>query len=541
MKFDHIIRNATIIDGSGTPAFEADLALRGDRIASIGVPADAWAAEELEAASMVLAPGFIDSHSHADLSLLARGLEDEKLRMGVTTEIIGQCGYSAFPVENRHRKLRADSMSAFLPGIRLNWEWSNLDDYRAACTRIGLTHNVAPLVGHGSIRVAVVGDGAEAPQVEEMDRMRRLVRQAMEMGAFGLSSGLIYPPACYADRSELEALCQVVAEFGGVYATHVRGETAGLVGAAVEEALEISGAAAVPLQISNLKVIGLGNRNCGKVKAVLARIEAARRAGFEVNFDCYPYTEGSTLLSTLVPRWAQAEGMTRLIAQLENPESRARIRRDIETDTTNWENWVSACGFKAVKIASLDWGRQDPIVGMDLEAIGRLRGIDPIEALFDILIAEKANAMMVFSMMTEEDMLVALRHPLGMIGTDALPCPPGQGRPHPRGYGTFPRILGRWVREAGAVALEDAVRKMTSLPAEKFCIKNRGRVAEGMFADLVLFDPARIIDKATYAEPRQPPTGIKAVFVNGQPALSDGIVSPQRAGMILRRAKRVVA
>ncbi len=541
MKFDYIIRNAKVVDGTGAPAFEADVALRAGRIAAIGMIADAWTAEDLEATGMVLAPGFIDSHSHADLAVLTRDVEDEKLRMGVTTEIIGQCGYSAFPVDNRFRKLRADTMSPFLPGVHLDWDWSNLDDYRAVCTQVGLTHNIAPLVGHGSIRMAVLGDKARAPQPGEMDRMQRLVRQAMEMGAFGLSTGLIYPPGCYAERREIEALCQVVAEFGGVYATHMRGETANLVDAAIEEAMSISGTTGVPLQISHLKVIGLGNRNIGKVKALLARIETARKAGLKVNYDCYPYTEGSTLLSTLMPRWAQAEGIPQLIAQLGNPQSRARIRRDIETNTTGWENWARACGFQAIKIASLDRGRPDPIIGMDLEAIGSLWGMDPIDALFDILIAEQANAMMVFSMMTEEDMLTALRHPLGMIGTDALPCPPGQGRPHPRGYGAFPKILGRWVRESGVVALEEAIRKMTSLPAEKFGLENRGKVAEGMVADIVLFDPDRTIDKATYTDPRQSPSGIKAVFVNGQPALSDGIVCPQRAGMILSPTKPVAA
>lgn len=541
MKFDLIIRNATVVDGSGAPAFEADVSLRGGRIASVGFSSDAWAAEEIDAAGMVLSPGFIDSHSHADLALLAPGLEDEKLRMGVTTEIIGQCGYAAFPVNDRYRGLRASTMSGFLPGVRLPWDWSSLADYRAACTRIGMTHNVAPLAGHGSIRVAVMGDRSGAPSGGEMDRMRRLARQAMKMGAFGLSTGLIYPPACYAEHGEIEALCRVVAEFGGVHVTHMRGETADLVDAAIEEALAISGASGVPLQISHLKVIGLCRRARGKVKAVIARIEAARQAGLEVNFDCYPYTEGSTLLSTLVPRWAQTQGIPGLITRLGDPDSRAKIRRDIETDTTTWENWVHVCGFDAVKIAALDQGRPDPMVGMDLASIGKLRGVDPVDALFDILIAEQANAMMVFSMMTEEDMLTVLRHPQGMIGTDAIPCPPGQGRPHPRGYGTFPRILGRWVRDAGGVRLEEAVRKMTSLPALKFGLHGRGRVAEGMHADLVLFDPGRIIDQATYVEPRQPPLGIKSVFVNGRPVLSDGVVGPDRAGLFLEPSKRRLA
>jgi N-acyl-D-aspartate/D-glutamate deacylase len=274
---------------------------------------------------------------------------------------------------------------------------------------------------------------------------------------------------------------------------------------------------------------------------VVARIEAAHQAGLDVNFDCYPYTEGSTLLSTLVPRWAQAQGVPELIACLGDPEVRAKIRRAIETDTTTWENWANVCGFDAVKIASLNQGRSDPMVGMDLARIGRLRGVDPVEALFDILIEEQANAMMVFSMMNEEDMLTSLRHPLGMIGTDAIPCPPGQGRPHPRGYGTFPRILGRYVRDAGSIRLEEAVRKMTSLPATKFGLQGRGRVAEGMHADLVLFDPGRIIDQATYAEPRLPPLGIKSVFVNGRPLLSDGAMGLARPGLFLEPSKRTPA
>ncbi len=538
MKFDFVIRNATVVDGSGAPAFESDVWLRGGRIASFGTPVDAWAVEEFEAAGMVLAPGFIDSHSHADLALLAPGLEEEKLRMGVTTEITGQCGYTAFPVDDRHRSLRAATMSGFLPGARLPWDWSTLEDYRAACVRAGLTHNIAPLAGHGSIRVAVMGDRAEAPNAAELDRMRRLLHQAMEMGAFGLSTGLIYPPACYAEAGEIEALCRVVAEFGGVYVTHVRGETADLVDGAVEEALAVSGASGVPLQISHLKAIGLGRRARGKVETVIARIEAARRAGHEINFDCYPYTEGSTLLSTLVPRWAQAQGVRGLVARLGNPGDRARIRRDIENDTTTWENWANVCGFEAIKIASLNRGRPDPMVGMDLAAIGRLRGTDPVEALFDILLAEQADAMMVFTMMTEADMLTALRHPLGMIGTDALPCPPGQGRPHPRGYGTFPRILGRCVRDDGVVGLEEAVRKMTSLPAWKFGLENRGRVAEGMHADLVIFDPVDILDQATYEEPRRPPQGISAAFVNGRKVLSGGVVEPDRPGLFLRPSGR---
>ena len=534
MKFDLIIRNARIVDGSGAEAFAADIGIRNGRIESLGALAGGWSRNEFGAAGLAVSPGFIDCHSHADLALLAQGLENEKLRMGVTTEVIGQCGYTAFPVADPFRSLRARSIAGFLPGVQLAWDWSTLEEYRAACSRAGLTHNIVPLVGHGSVRMAVMGDSSRPAGAADLERMQLLVRQSMEAGAFGISSGLIYPPACYADQNEIEDLCRVVAEYQGVYVTHMRGETAGLIDSAVTEALGVSSASGVSLQISHLKVIGLTADSRGKIDQVLSRIEKARGEGLEVHFDCYPYTEGSTLLSTLVPRWAHEQGAEGLIANLKDPQIRSRIRRDIESDTSTWENWLHACGFKAIKIASLAQGGPAPIVGMDLMSIAQQRREDPMEVLFDILTTYQANVLMVFSMMAETDMLKALIHPQGMIGTDAIPCPPGQGRPHPRGYGAFPRILGRYVREKQALTLQEAIRKMTGLPAQKFGLKDRGLVQEGKFADLVVFSPERIIDQATYEDPRTPPMGIKAVIVNGRIAVSDGRVSSIFAGVFLK-------
>jgi N-acyl-D-aspartate/D-glutamate deacylase len=533
MKFELIIRNGQVVDGSGGAVFTADIGIRSGRIEALGALPGGWSQDELDASGMTVSPGFIDSHSHADLALLAQGLEHEKLRMGVTTEVIGQCGYTAFPVSDCFRSLRAGSMAGFLPGVRLAWDWTTLAEYRAACLVAGLTHNIVPLVGHGSVRMAVMGNSPDRPGSAELERMRQLVRQSMEAGAFGLSSGLIYPPACYADQTEIEALCRVAADYQGLYATHTRGETAGLIDASVDEALTTSRDSGVSLQISHLKVIGLTSGSRGKIDQVLARIEPARREGINVHFDCYPYTEGSTLLSTLVPRWAHAQGVDGLIAKLKEPQIRQKIRHDIETDTTTWENWVQACGPNAIRIGALGQGRSDPIVGMDLAAIAEQRRQDPIEALFDILIAEHAGVIMVFAMMDEKDMLTALTHPLGMIGTDAIPCPPGQGRPHPRGYGAFPRILGRYVRDQRVMTLEEAIRKMTCLPAQKFGLKDRGLVREGQFADLVVFDPEQIADRATYENPRRAPKGIRAVIVNGGIAVFDGRVTVGRSGRFL--------
>jgi N-acyl-D-amino-acid deacylase len=533
MKFDTIIRNARVIDGSGGPAFLAEIGLLNGRIERFESTLSGWSPEELDCSGMVVTPGFIDAHSHADLSLLAKGLEHEKLRMGVTTEVICQCGYSAFPVSDRYRSLRSKTFAGFLPGVRLGWNWSTLSEYRRECTFAGLTQNIVPLVGHGSVRMAVMGDSPGHPSASEMNDMCRWVRQSMKEGAFGLSSGLIYPPACYADSAEVETLCRIVAEYGGIYVTHMRGETVNLIDSALTEAIEISSRSGTPLQISHLKVIGITGESKGKIAGVIARIEAARARGLEVNFDCYPYTEGSTLLSTLVPRWAQTGGAAGLTSNLQHTATRAKIRRDIETDMTSWENWVQSCGFGAIKIGSLSKRGDDRMVGRDLLSIALDRGEDPMDVLFDILIEENACAIMVFTMMTEADMLTALVHPLGLIGTDAIPCPPGQGRPHPRGYGSFPRILGRYVREKHALTLEEAIRKMTGLSAKKFGLKDRGMVQEGMAADLVVFDPGLIIDGATYEEPRRAPEGIGKVFVNGRLAVSEGVVLERRAGTFL--------
>ena len=541
MKFDTIIRNAQVVDGEGNPAYPADIGLLGGRIRRIAPNLNGWSIDEVDCGGMVLAPGFIDAHSHADLALLARGLEHEKLRMGVTTEVIGQCGYSAFPVSARFRSLRAKTFAGFLPGVELSWSWSSLADYRRECMRTGLTHNVVPLVGHGSVRIAVMGDSPKAPSANGLERMRTLVREAMQEGCCGLSSGLIYPPACYADSDEIEALCRAAGDQRGHYVTHVRGETAGLIDAALAEAIGISSRSGAPLHVSHIKVIGSAPACHGKITDVLAGLEAARAGGLEVTFDCYPYTEGSTLMSALLPRWAHAGGVAGLMRNLRDPAVRAKIRGDIEADRGDWENWLRTCGFEAVKIGSLRMPSNEAMVGKDLLALARERGSEPFDVLFDILSNEAASAIMVFTMMSEEDMLVPLVHPLAMIGTDAIPCPPGVGRPHPRGYGSFPRILGRYVREKRALALEEAIRKMTGLPARTFGLNDRGRVQEGMAADLVVFDPERIADRATYKEPRRLPKGIHKVFVNGRLAVSDGTVADERAGAFIIRTPKASA
>lgn len=529
MYFDTVIYNAEIIDGTGAPSYLADLAVKSGRIVKIGRLGDHAARHEIDAAGLVLTPGFIDSHSHADLALLADGLENEKLKMGVTAEVIGQCGFSPYPLTQRYKSFRRQGMSGFLPGVDLPWTWSDLSEYKTTAQKKGLTHHVIPLVGHGALRQTVMGDSPSKPTVTQMDKMRRLADTAMKQGAHGLSSGLIYSPGVFAETDELIELCRVVAEYSGIYVTHMRGETAPLVDSALDEALAVGQKAGLPLQISHLKVIGLDNHSRGKIKGILDRIDAARIQGQEVDFDCYPYTRGSTYLSSLLPKWTHEGGVPGLLSKLKSRRWRNKIRSSIEADDYGGENWLKACGFDMVNIGSMTHEAYKPFVGQDLDRISSQTGKDPYDVLFGILLAEQAGTIMVFSMLRPEDMEAALTHPLAMVGTDAIPCPPGQGRPHPRGYGTFPKILGRLAREQCLLTFEEAVRKMTSAPAKKFGLKDKGGIAEGMYADLVLFNRNTILDQADYLNPRRPPSGINFVLVEGTIALENGqLIGPKK-------------
>ena len=533
MNYDLVIYNVEIVDGTGTPAYTGDVAIRNGRIEKIGELGSHSAKREINADGLTLAPGFIDSHSHADLTFPAGSAENEKLRMGVTTEVFGQCGFSPCPLSSQYSSLRQKSMAGFLPGVAFSWDWTNLAEYKAVVEKRGMTHHAVPLVGHGSIRQAVMGDSQAKPSPPDLDKMCTLVDEAMKYGAYGISTGLIYAPGCFSETDEVIALSRVAADHNRLYVTHVRGETASLIDAAMDEALAVSRASGAPLQISHLKVIGLRPENQGRINSVIQKLEAAKTQGIDIGFDCYPYTQGSTMLSALLPRWAHAEGVSGLLERLRSPEDRRKIRDSIEADDHGGEDWLLACGFEAVKVGSVSDSSAQRYVGRNLREIADDTGKDPYDALFDILLEDNAGAIMVFSMLRPEDMHTVITHPLTMIGTDAIPCPPGQGRPHPRGYGTFPKILGRLVRELGLMSLEEAVRKMTEAPARRLGLEDRGTIAEGMWADMVIFDRATIIDRATYEDPRQHPDGLHYVFVEGRLALEHGELRAVNAGRFI--------
>jgi len=486
---DLVIRGATVYDGSGAPARRADVALRGDRIASLGeLPARA-AARELDARGLALAPGFIDVHTHDDFAAVLHPEMGFKVQGGVTTVVVGNCGMGVAPW-----RVATAMAQAFHPGAALP-EWEGFAGYLAQLDAEPPSCNVAALVGHGTVRAAVMGGDARAPNRDELDRMRGIVREGLEDGCFGLSTGLIYEPGRHASTDEIVALALELAGSGALYATHMRNEGTGLLDS-VQEAIEIGERAGVPVQISHHKAAG--REAWGLVRESLRLIEQARARGLDVTADQYPYTAGSTVLAAVV---ANAERL-------------------------------GASGGTEVVIASApghpEWE------GRSLAELGAAWSVPAVEAARRVLDAEGFSATVVMHSMDERDVQTVMRHPTTMIGSDGIPTL--TGKPHPRLYGTFARVLGHYARDLGLLPLEEAVHRMTGLAARKFGLRDRGVVREGALADLVLFDPARIADVASYADPHHPPTGIARVWVNGVAVVEDGAHTGARPGRALRRA-----
>jgi N-acyl-D-amino-acid deacylase len=488
MPFDLVIRNAAIVDGTGAPARPGDVAVTDGRIARVGSVSGA-ARREIDAGGKVLAPGFVDTHAHDDGALLRYPGMAFKLAQGVTTVVVGNCGFSVAPATRAAEPLIAGS--AILNVGDTPIAWTDLAGYAAAVNARGVAVNAVALIGHNTLRFAAMGDARRAPMPAELTRMRAWVEEGMAQGACGLSTGLIYEPGRWCDTDELIALCRPVAAHGGVYATHMRNEGERLLDA-VEETLAIGRAAGCAVHISHHKATG--RENWGKVKDSLARVDAAARTQ-RVTLDVYPYTAGSTRLEVLVR-----------IGRI-RPEDADQVRLATVPGHPEWQ------GQTVAQVAER--------LGLPLE-----------QALARILAGPGRETLIVHFSMDEADVETNLRHPLVMIGSDGLPVP--EGLPHPRLFGTFPRVLGVYVRERGLVPLEEAVRRMTSLPAAVFGLTDRGVIAEGLWADLVLFDPAAVRDTATYDDPKREPEGIALVVVNGAVAYEDGRHTAAGSGRLLR-------
>ena len=533
MAFDLIIENGMVVDGTGTPGRRADVGVVGKEITNVGDLTAVHAARRLDASGCVVAPGFIDIHNHSDLALLADGRAESMIRQGVTTQVTGNCGLTAAPVTNAIRADLMRTMSGLEYGRRFTWDTFGqfLDALRAAPKA---TH-VAPLVGHGAIRASAMGFADRPPSAEELEAMKRLTADAMEAGAFGMSTGLVYPPGFYCATEELIELSRVVARFRGLYASHMRGEANPVV-ESVKEALRIGREARIPVEISHHKAAG--RENWGKVRTTYALIDEASR-GLDVTYDIYPYTAGSANLSQLVPPWAHVGGPEAMLNRLRDPGVRPKVHHDVIHGTPDWPNFFRI-DWQDIKLAYIHSERNRWMQGLSVEEAARRTGRDPVDLALGLILKDGNRTTMVNFVMAEADVDFLLPKPQSMIGSDGWSISPdgptGAGHPHPRSYGAFPRVLARYVREKGLLRLEEAIHKMTGKPAQKLRLDRRGEVRPGYFADLVVFDPVTVRDRATFEEPHQFAEGIVSVIVDGHLTLDRGSLSRTLVGQVLAPA-----
>jgi N-acyl-D-amino-acid deacylase len=539
-----LITGAKLLDGTGAPARTGDLLLEDDRIAEVG-DTTLKPDEVLDATGLVVAPGFIDVHSHGDFSLPVDPAAAAKVLQGVTTEVVGNCGLGLQPANAKVDAMYGRMLPLIFGETGGDATCSpTLAHYRSRLAATGIAVNAAPLIPHGNVRCAVMGMAEGAPTETELAAMCELIAQGMDEGAFGLSTGLVYPPGAYAETEELVRLAGAIAPRRGLYATHMRNEGPRLV-EAVAEAIAIGERAGVAVQLSHHKAVG--QLNWGKVKITLGMVDAAAARGLDVHSDVYPYTAGSTVLSALfVPLWAFEGSLDRLVERLGDPATRARIVRDAEDmqlafiDLPRWlgffpKRWLlplmSRLLGRTIVISSVK--NQLRYEGMTIGAIAKERGRSLHEAMLDLLVEEDLGVTAIAHVMSEKDVQAVLVHPRTMVGTDGLPT--RAGKPHPRTYGTYPRVLQHYVGELGLLTLEEAVHRMTGMVARKLGMRDRGVLAPGAAADVVVFDPRGIKDHATYADPRRSPDGVAHVFVNGAWTVRDGKHTGARAGVVLSK------
>src|SRR5450755_1036233 len=532
-QFDLVIRNCHIVDGTGSPWYGGDIGIRNGRIAQIGMLAPASGQRVIDAKGMVVAPGFIDMLGQSENSILFNPHLPSKIFQGITTEITGE-GDTIAPLNPR---LRTEHKQKFEHYQVPEPDWTTFAGYFARLEKQGMGINLASYVGATQVRRLVIGEANRAPTAEELDRMRLLVRQSMQDGAVGLSSALQYAPAPYASTDELVALAKEAAKFGGIYATHMRSEGNGI-DAALDEAFRIGREAAIPVEIWHLKAGG--KQNWGRMPEIVERIDKARASGVDVEADTYAYPAWNNSFSAIVPPWAHDGGDQKMIARLKDPATRARIRKQMETDPTGWDNeWLEVPGPEAFLVSAVQNKRLLLLQGKTIARIAAEQGKDPMDAVFDLLIEDPSMSVTVFAM-SEDDIAYALKQPWVSVDNDAHGTAPdglmGQEHPHPRAYGTFPRILRKYVREEKKLTLEEAIRKFSALPAQRMRLADRGVLKQGMWADVVVFDPETVRDVATFDDPNRQSQGMEYVLVNGVAVIEEGKMTGALPGKVLRGA-----
>ncbi len=528
--YSTLIRNVSIVDGTGQPGFPGDIGIRDGKIASVGV-CEQTAARVVDASGLTAVPGFIDMHSHTDLEYLRDTPPTAKIRQGITTEVLGQDGLGVAPVKDDGLRLLSELTAGLLGILDLDrWTWRSFGDYLVALEGYGLPNNVAALVSHGPLRIMAMGMDNRPATAAELVTMRALIREAMEAGAFGLSTGLIYPPCSFGDADELACLTREVAACDGIFVVHQRDEGY-LIRQAFSELLGIARKSGVHLHISHLQAYG--QVNWPLMDDILSMADAFLSEGGRLSWDRYPYLAGCTVLSAVLPTWTFEGGTQALIENLKKPEFRARIHADFGKGLEVWNNRSISVGWNKIVVTAVASDKNRWMEGRDCQALADARGQDPVDFVCDLLAEENLAVTMISFYGSEHVMDKVLRQPQATVGTDGI----YGGRPHPRLYGTYPRFIQSYVFEKRAFSLAEAVRKVTGFPAQILGLRDRGTLQQGCWADLVLLDLSSLADRATYEQPQQYPLGVEYVFVNGEPVVERGQFTGYLPGRVLRRSQ----
>lgn len=524
---DLVITNGRIVDGTGNPWYYGEVGIKDGLITHVG-RVDEERRETIDAGLQVIAPGFIDGHTHSDLLILDQPHGEFKLQQGVTTEIIGNCGLAPAPFLKgpRGADLRRYT-GPVLGSTRREWNWSSIGQYIELLAASGPSENVATYVAHGALRIAVMGFANRSPTEAELLQMKELLEEGMKAGAIGLSIGLLYAPGSYAGLDELAELCRVLPRYGGLLSAHIRGEGSHLL-ESLREVILIAERSGVSLHISHLKAAGRGN--WGQISQALELIEKARAGGLDTTCDVYPYSASSTMMSTLLPPWALEGGIDAALNRLREPQLRQRIAAELREEQRDWDNLVCSTGWSNVMVSSVS-AQNRHLEGRRLLELAEAAGLPPEEYMLELLLQEEGRASIVYFLMSEEEVSQVVGYDKSLVISDSLGCI--TGKPHPRSFGTFPRLFRKYVREERLLSLEQAVRKITSFPAARFGLARRGLLASGYYGDVVIFDPAAISDEATYEDPIRYPKGISRVIVNGKPTMEAGNHTRVRQGQYL--------
>lgn len=525
------IKNGLVVDGSGKAGYKADVLTEDDKIIKIGKVegSEADGAQVIDAEGLVVAPGFIDTHSHSDLQILVDSEVAPKVMQGITTEILGQDGISMAPLPKQYVGPWRKNLAG-LDGDSddIDWNYETTENYLKMIDAVKPGLNECYLVPHGNIRMEAMGLENRLPNEEELEKMRQITRREMEAGAIGLSTGLIYMPCAYSESKEIIEMCKVVAEYDGSFVIHQRSEADTILDS-MEEVIKIGRESGVKIHYSHFKVCG--KKNWDKIDQVVELLEKAEAEGIRVSFDQYPYVAGSTMLGVILPPWVHDGGTDKVLERLADPELRKKMVYDIEHGIPGWDNFVEFAGLDQIFVTSVKNKKNEDAVGLSLMQLGQLRGKDPYDATFDLLLEEENAVGMVDFYGTEEHVQRFMKRPEMNVCTDGLLG----GKPHPRVYGAFPRVLGKYVREDKALTLEEAVYKMTGKPAATFNMTGRGILKEGNYGDICIFNPDTVIDKGTFTDPVQYPEGIEYVIVNGETTVEHGKHTGKRNGVVLRK------